>query len=328
MKNAIALVITNDRQKKNRLISHLETTGLFSQVIPVAGTDGVFKYLKTRSADMICWTVDQQQSQPAKSSWIDKLHTSSHWHDLPLVAFADDYQSLLNGFDLGASDVVHLQADPQELSARLQRQLERWQRLCEMHKAQEELQHMALTDQLTRIGNRATFDLSIRQISASSGRNRSPYSLLLIDLDHFKQVNDIHGHQAGDMVLQKVAAAIKDSARDADICCRYGGEEFAVILPGTNAKEASIVAGRVHRQIAQMSRRLPSNLRPVTVSIGIASRSQANLGHPAQLIEEADQALYRAKNNGRNRTEVWHLSEAPVRVPFSAFHTPQMACSL
>ncbi len=325
MKNAIALVIATDQHQKNRLISHLETTGLFSQITPVSGADGVFKHLKAKPADMICWTVDQQKP---KGSWIEKLQTSSQWHDLPLVAFADDYQSLLNGFDLGASDVVHLQADPQELSARIQRQLQRWQRLCELRKAQEELQHMALTDQLTRIGNRATFDLSMRQISARSGRSRAPYSLLLIDLDHFKKVNDIHGHQAGDMILQKVATAIQASARDADICCRYGGEEFAVILPDTNAKEAAIVASRIHRRIAQMSQSLPEKFQPVTVSIGIGSRSRSNQGHPVQLIEEADQALYRAKTNGRNRTEVWHLSKAPARVPFSGFQAAQMACSL
>ncbi|MBD1401279.1 GGDEF domain-containing protein [Pelovirga terrestris] len=307
MKNATALVMAHDTNQQTQIVKQLTATGLFSKITPIATIADLFRRLKSAPADMICWTVNRLHPE---NSWINRLQAQKKWHDLPLIAFADDQQSVLTGFELGASDAVQLQIDQQELSARIKRHLQRWERLRELHDAQEELQRMALTDPLTRIGNRATFDLSMTQAMARSRRTQSPYSLLLIDLDHFKQVNDIHGHQAGDHILQQVAAAIKKSSRDADICCRYGGEEFAVILPDTAAREAEILARRIHRTIAGMSRQLPQEHQPVTVSIGIGSSSDMNRGKVELMIEQADQALYRAKRNGRNRTEIWHGTES------------------
>jgi diguanylate cyclase (GGDEF)-like protein len=126
--------------------------------------------------------------------------------------------------------------------------------------------------------------------------------LLLIDLDHFKKINDTHGHQSGDYILQQTAEVIVSASRDTDICCRYGGEEFAVILQDTKGKNAEHLARRIHQRIAQ----LPSQKQiPLTVSIGISSSNRDNLGQATALIKEADQALYLAKQNGRNRTEIW-----------------------
>jgi two-component system cell cycle response regulator len=306
MMNATALVMAHDNSQQTQIVKQLTATGLFSRVTPIATIADLFRRLKSAPADMICWTVSRLHPE---NNWINRLQAQKKWHDLPLIAFADNQQNVLAGFELGASDALQLQIDQQELGARIKRHLQRWERLRELRDAQEELQRMALTDPLTRIGNRATFDLSMTQAMARSRRNASPYSLLLIDLDHFKQVNDIHGHQAGDHILQQVAAAIKKSSRDTDICCRYGGEEFAVILPDTAAREADILARRIHRNIAVASRKLPLDHQPVTVSIGIGSSSDMNCGKVDLMIEQADQALYHAKRNGRNRTEIWHCNE-------------------
>lgn len=311
--NATALVIAHDNSIKSALINQLSATGLFGAITPIASIAGLFHHLTSKPADMICWAVDKLH---LKDNWIQRLQSQKQWHDLPLIAFADDQQSLLSGFELGASDAVHLKIDPQELSARIQRHLQRWERLRELRDAQEDLQRMALTDPLTRIGNRATFDMSMKQAAARSRRSHTPYALLLLDLDHFKQFNDLHGHQAGDSVLQKVAAALNKSSRDTDICCRYGGEEFAVILPDTNAAAAKVLADRIHRNIAAVSRKLPLEYQPITVSIGISSSSAANHGAVDQMLKQADMALYRAKNNGRNRTETWQPTH-PVEKPES-----------
>ncbi len=307
MMNATALVMAHDNSLQTQIVNQLTATGLFGKVTPIATIADLFRRLKSAPADMICWSVNRLHPE---NNWIRRLHAQKKWHDLPLIAFADDQQSLLAGFELGASDALQLRINQQELSARIKRHLQRWERLRELRDTQEELQRMALTDPLTRIGNRATFDLSMTQAMARSRRNASPYSLLLIDLDHFKKVNDVHGHQAGDHILVQVALAIKKSARDTDICCRYGGEEFAVILPDTAAREADILAQRIHRNIALASRKLPLDHQPVTVSIGIGSSSDMNRGKVDLMIEQADQALYRAKHNGRNRTEIWHASES------------------
>lgn len=307
MMNATALVMAHDNCLQTQIVKQLTATGLFGKVTPIATIADLFRRLKSAPADMICWTVNRLHPE---DNWIRRLQAQKKWHDLPLIAFADDQQSLLAGFELGASDALQLKINQQELSARIKRHLQRWERLRELRDAQEELQRAALTDPLTRIGNRATFELSMKQAKARSRRNQSPYSLLLIDLDHFKQVNDRHGHQAGDQILQQVAGAIKKSARDTDVCCRYGGEEFAVILPDTAAHAADILARRIHRTIAGVSRQLPHELQPVTVSIGIGSSSNFNRGEVELMIEQADQALYRAKRNGRNRTEIWHDIES------------------
>lgn len=311
MMNATALIIASNTRTKNQLVDRLSATALFSDITPLASGAALLRHLKTRPADMICWAVEEKQPQ---GTWIDRLQAHEQWHDVPLIAFAENRQSLLSGFELGASDAIHLQIDPQELSARMQCHLQRLQRLRELRRAQEQLQRMALTDPLTGLGNRATFDACLKQTAARSRRRSSPYSLLLIDLDHFKQVNDRHGHQAGDSVLKMAAAAIQNSVRGEDTCSRYGGEEFAVILPDTNAAAAAVLAERIHRQIAALAKELPPTHAPVTVSIGIASTTQTR---PHHLLEQADRALYRAKRNGRNRTEIWQEDKRPATLPAS-----------
>ncbi len=322
MMNSTALVIANDKNKKARLVSHLTATGLFEQIKPLGSAAALFQHLRSEPADMVCWAIEKKNP---KVDWINKLQANELWHDLPVIAFAEDQQSLINGFQLGASDSVHVEIDPLELSARMSGHLQRWQRLLELRKSQEHLQKMALTDPLTKLGNRATFDMSIKQTAARSQRSGVPYSLLLIDLDHFKKVNDTYGHQVGDTILQLVADAIKTSARDSDICCRYGGEEFAVILPDTKAKNAEVLAERIHHQVTKISGRQPAERRPITVSIGISCASRRSNTNPDHLIEEADQALYLAKENGRNRTETWRPDYIVPKMQFTYNSAPHLA---
>ncbi len=324
MMNTTALVIANNKSKKTQLVNHLSATGLFDQIKPLGSSAALFQHLKSNRADMVCWAIEKKNR---KVAWINKLHSDEQWHDLPLIAFAEDQQGLINGFQLGASDSVNVGIDPTELSARMNRHLERWQRLLELRQSKEQLQQMALTDPLTKLGNRATFDMSIKQAAACTQRSGSPYSLLMIDLDFFKNFNDNYGHQTGDAVLRSVADAIKVSARDADICCRYGGEEFAVILPDTKANNAEVLAKRIHKQVAKVSRKQPTGRIPISVSIGISCTNLDNNSniHPSKLIEEADQALYLAKENGRNRTETWQPDESVTEMDFTYSSTSQLA---
>ncbi len=320
--NTTALIIAKDKNKKAQLVDHLSATGLFQQIKPLQSTSALFQHLKSKRADMVCWAIEKP---PRKVDWIGQLHSDEKWHDLPLIAFAEDQQSVISGFQLGASDSLHIEIDPTELSARMHRHLERWQRLLELHHSKEQLQKMALTDPLTKLGNRATFDMTIKQAAASSQRSEFPYSLLMVDLDHFKAFNDNYGHQTGDTVLRAVADAIKDSARDADICCRYGGEEFAIILPDTTAHNAEVLAKRIHRNVARVSKTQPSGRMPITVSIGISCTDNHRNISPTQLIEQADRALYLAKANGRNRTETWPPEVIAPRVSFNYEQAQQFA---
>jgi diguanylate cyclase (GGDEF)-like protein len=172
-------------------------------------------------------------------------------------------------------------------------QLEDYQQKLESANAQ--LHEMSLTDALTGVGNRAAFDVRLREECSRAARYGTPLSLLLIDVDSFKAFNDTFGHQAGDAALQTVATALR-CARPSDFLARYGGEEFAVILPTTSREGAWVLADRMRHAVAAAAN-VP---RPLTISIGIGTLAPGSHDGTA-LVAAADAALYAAKRAGRNR---------------------------
>jgi len=164
----------------------------------------------------------------------------------------------------------------------------------------EEIVELSLRDGLTGLFNHTYFfqqiDLEVRR----SVRYGAIVSLMLIDIDDFKGVNDTYGHQEGDRILAAMGRTLMRMARDSDICCRYGGEEFAVILPLTNVRKAGVIADRIRGKMAE---HLPDG-QTVTVSIGVASCGKMTRTC-RDLVENADAALYHVKRSGKNRVEVW-----------------------
>ena len=159
----------------------------------------------------------------------------------------------------------------------------------------EQLQSMAATDGLTMIANRRTFELTLEQEVSRARRTGDELSIVMLDIDHFKQLNDTHGHQAGDDVLRGVAALLKKHCRDFDTAARYGGEEFAVLLPGSSAPDALRIAERLRGVIAGAE-----TVAPVTASLGTATFTVDAIDE-ASLVRAADEALYESKRAGRNR---------------------------
>lgn len=164
-----------------------------------------------------------------------------------------------------------------------------------------ELTEQVNTDSLTGLYNRKHFNESMAQELERTQRSRQPTSLALIDLDHFKAVNDTHGHIAGDEVLKAVAKAIGNTIRKLDIACRYGGEEIAVIFPSTYQLVASQVAERLRQAIENCTVSHGSSTIPITASIGVDTYTAQSKETAAQFIERVDQLLYDAKHLGRNR---------------------------
>lgn len=169
---------------------------------------------------------------------------------------------------------------------------------------QEQYKHRATTDALTGLYNRHWLSESLDFEMSRCALRERPLSLLMLDIDHFKQFNDTHGHVAGDHALKAVAHAVQDGLRGSDLAVRYGGEEMVVILPGSDLKTSEKIAERLHRNIRRAVIRHPngSQLPQVTVSIGLAQMAVNE--SPTNLIERADAALYRAKHDGRNRTSL------------------------
>ena len=163
------------------------------------------------------------------------------------------------------------------------------------------LKQDALTDALTGLFNYRHFDVVLNQEMERVRRSGSPMALILCDLDHFKAMNDRYGHEAGNRILQSVARIIDSQLRKLDIACRYGGEEFAVVLPGTSLAQAVAVAERVRAVIAESVFELPSGEQvKVTLSSGVISLTDRQTMLPAELVALADDQLYLAKEQGRN----------------------------
>jgi diguanylate cyclase (GGDEF)-like protein len=168
-------------------------------------------------------------------------------------------------------------------------------------------EHRATSDALTGLGNRAAFDATLAAAyqAARGGRTTDPFVLVIADVDRFKAFNDGFGHQAGDAVLQGVAAALRRFARSEDAVCRYGGEEFAVIATGVDLAGGRALAERLRRAVEKAEIEHEGRIHRVTASFGVAAHAgEAATGEPAALIRVADAALYRAKEAGRNRVEV------------------------
>jgi two-component system cell cycle response regulator len=177
----------------------------------------------------------------------------------------------------------------------------------QLRRAMLEQQRLAVTDSLTGLHNRRFFT---EQLAGRHHDDTSPSSVLVIDLDHFKQINDTYGHLHGDVVLQEAAARISAGLRPADLVARWGGEEFVVLLPATSEPEARSIAERIRQRIAGTPVPLRAAAVPITASIGVATHPH---GDSDMLVEHADQALYEATRTGRDRVTVW--SPPPGRRP-------------
>jgi len=180
------------------------------------------------------------------------------------------------------------------------------------------LKRRADRDGLTGLYNRRTFDTRLDQELKRHMRHKEGFVLMMADLDHFKRVNDTHGHLAGDAVLRSAAQALESGLRETDFVARYGGEEFAIILPHTGTAQAWLLAERLRRRVAEASPRYAGRPIPVTISIGLAGFLPGQAATPASLVSQADQALYAAKNAGRDRVGL-----APTREDQRAANAPE-----
>ncbi len=169
----------------------------------------------------------------------------------------------------------------------------------------EKIQQLSQLDGLTGLYNHRMFQSRLRQEMSRRNRTQKPLSLIMLDIDHFKQFNDNHGHQAGDTVLKELSLIITSQSRCAsiDVCCRYGGEEFAVIMPELELHNAVKVAERIRRVVESNEFSISENnaAAKVTISLGVSGITGADDMGPEELVKKADDALYLSKKNGRNR---------------------------
>lgn len=233
------------------------------------------------------------------------LHLSSISEAIPVVYLTSlNDPSRVEVLELGCTDCLAFEMRLDELSARLRIAVEGKQTIRRLSLDKQEMRRNLMRDGLTGLCNRSMFDRALQAELARFKRLSIPFGLVLLDIDRFKQVNDTYGHQIGDHVLRTLSRKISSSLRELDIPCRYGGEEFALILPGLTATEAYSAAERVRVLVERIAPQELKGPAQVTVSLGVCSThivaDRQNVTSE-QLVEWADMALYDAKNGGRNR---------------------------
>jgi two-component system cell cycle response regulator len=232
------------------------------------------------------------------------LRSSDKTRSIPIlmVAAEDDMSRIAHGLEIGAHDYILRPVDKNELLARVRTQVRRKRFQERLRSSYEISLSMALTDSLTGLYNRRYFDVHLNKLLQKNETSRKPLGVLIMDIDHFKAVNDTHGHGVGDEILKEFSKRIQDRLRGFDMVARLGGEEFVVLLPDVTEEMAHMVAERLRLAIAKtpFECKIPEGELSITTSIGGTIVKAGTKADADNVMKEADVALYEAKENGRN----------------------------
>ena len=298
-----ALVIDDATALAKALVRELEDAG--ARVLSAASASEGIGHLIDGPIDVAI--VDVELPQGTGLSVLQHLRSEGGQTPVLLLSRADDSVSRAAAFGQGCDDYFVKPVIAAEVVARAQRRIELHKALLAAKAEATRLHELAVTDGLTQVANHRHFQERLREEFRRAQRYDDPLALILVDLDHFKTVNDNFGHQVGDQVLFSTAACVKAAVRETDFVARYGGEEFAVLLPKTHLAGALTVAERIAAEM-QRIKAGPAGLK-VTASFGVSGFPGRSVNTSEQLVRTADEALYRAKREGRNKIS---LFQAPI----------------
>ena len=300
------LVVDENERQARRICRYLE--GLHR---PISMTEASQLGVSTALVDLMIISMSNERVDTLRlCGYLRSLEAT---RDLPILLVADvsEEKAAVRALEIGASDIVFKPIDHEELNARVKTQVRKKRYLDMLRQRLDQSMELAVTDQLTGLHNRRYMTGQLVQFLNRANRGGSPVSILMADLDHFKKINDFYGHNAGDEVLREFSRRLQDNIRPADLACRFGGEEFIVIMPDTTAALAVQAAERLRVKICERPFQLePGESLNVTMSGGVAT-VRAPDDTVEGLIGRADNALYRAKRGGRNLVE-------PERAPASS----------
>jgi len=294
------MVIDDSANQREFIIQTLKKANIFDEYREAEdGLDGL-KSLLNAPVDLIMCDLEMPHMDGFK--FISMIKSRSELENIPVIILtsSDDDDLKIKGLEIGANDYLTKPFNPGELLARVKVQLQIKKLQDDLKRSNELLRELSYTDYLTGLYNRRylmkTLDAEINRAS----RTKQCFSFILLDVDHFKRVNDNYGHQYGDLVLVAIAKAILSDLRNYVTVARYGGEEFAIVLPGISLDGAKLVAERKRETIQALSFASPMENLTVTASFGIAAHPSAEADDIDSLLLQADEALFRAKKNGRN----------------------------
>ncbi len=231
---------------------------------------------------------------------INKIRSSPALKNIYLILITARIQEgdRVRGLDMGADDYITKPFSFSELLARVRVG-------SRVVQYQQHLEYQSQVDSLTGLFNRRAFEKKVEEEFERAKRYHHPLSLLILDIDNFKNINDTYGHQGGDAALVKIGETLKDKTRRSDFPSRYGGEEFVLVLPETDAENAVQVAEKIHEDVRTSQFGTAAKPFVLTVSIGLSSTSNKEYSDWREMLKDADYALYLAKNTGKDRVEVF-----------------------
>lgn len=303
--NGSVLIVDDDASTRQTLKAYLADKSLFTRFYEASNGLEAFKILANQlnSVDLVLCDLEMPEFDGFK--FLQMQATREDFQSVPVIVVTsrDEVEYRVRGLNLGAADYLTKPVQKEELRLRAHHQL-RIRRLQEaLRKAIRELTLMSKTDALTGLSNRRAFMERSELEFARAARYKGKLGLIIMDIDDFKKVNDTYGHLAGDDVLKAVAGVLVKGLRQSDLAARFGGEEFAILLPETDLRNALTVAERYRNEVQKLSFEFEGRHVAVTISAGVAGYPETTLESVEELVRKADTGLYAAKENGKNRTE-------------------------
>jgi len=234
----------------------------------------------------------------------ERLKADESTKNIPIIFITakTDEDSIEKAYDIGGVDYVSKPFKPKELLARVKSQLQIQKLIQDLEESQEELKVLASTDPMTKLYNRRYFSKVSENIFEVAKRDKDEISIIMLDIDKFKNVNDTYGHKIGDEVIIALSNKLQNIQRKSDVVCRYGGEEFIILLPKTSIDGAKIVAQNIRKDVESLIINLEENKElKFTVSLGVSSIDMQKETSIEASLKRADDALYDAKEGGRNK---------------------------
>jgi len=297
------LIIDDSKSVRQKILTTLRDADLFTEYFEAtSGLEG-FKILLNEKIDIVLCDVEMPGIDGFK--FLSMVNTRKELLDIPILLLTShsEVAKKIRGLEQGASDYVTKPFSPEELLARVKVQLKIKTLQDHLKESNQRLLEMSQIDPLTGLYNRRHMMTTLEAELDRSNRISSPFSLVMVDLDHFKKVNDTYGHQQGDVVLKSTSWVIKEQLRQYDSASRFGGEEFILLLPETSLDEAVNVAERLRQAICNIQFSGSVTDLKISASLGVAAIPHQKINTSEDLIRQADDALYHAKSKGRNRVE-------------------------
>ena len=293
------IVIADDNERQAQRIA----AELSSEHRPVIESDPEKAHLTARGpVDLVIINADARGFDGLRLA--AQLLSDEATRRLPILAVVDpdERSRMIKALEIGINDILPRPIDPQELSARARTQIKRKRYTDFLRNNLDHSMELAVTDQLTGLHNRRYMTGQLAALVKRAVKCGDPVGALLIDIDHFKKINDTFGHPVGDEVLREFAVRLASNVRAIDLPCRYGGEEFVVIMPDTRLSDAERIAERIRAHVSGAPFRVAggAELLTVTISIGVSATLDAD-DTPDALLQRADAAVYEAKAAGRNK---------------------------